>query len=116
MPLSRPHTSVADSELHHPVPLPDDASGRIPAARDGLSGLACIVAIGVLLAGVAYGAGYLVEYWPWTATLLLMSGAVASFGLGVWVVRVGVANPWIKKYERWRSRSEDWKQQLRDEE
>lgn len=36
---------------------------------------------------------------------------MAGFALGVWLVREGVANPWIRKYEWWRIRSEDRKRQ-----
>src|SRR5689334_18082020 len=107
MPLSRPTDPPLDSELPRPVSLIDEQSGRVPVVESGVGGMLCLLAIGLLLSWVGYGAGLLAEIWPQTVTLLLAVGYAVTFGLGALVVRAGVSNPWIKKYERWRSRSED---------
>ena len=57
------------------------------------------------------GTGYLVQYWPPVAPYYNAACSSACFAVGVWVVRRGVANPWIRRYERWRGRAQDWKEQ-----
>jgi hypothetical protein len=42
---------------------------------------------------------------------MLTGGPPAAMGFGVWLVRKGIANPWIRKFERWRGRAVDWREE-----
>lgn len=108
-PLSLPSESAPDGELPRPILLPDDSSGHRAADRDGWPGLAYLTVAATALTAGGYGASYVAEYWPPAVAPLLTLGPSAVLGFSVWLVRTGVANPWIRKYERWRKVSFDWK-------
>ena len=112
MPLSR--LPDPDSELPPPIPLPDDPSGHRITDRDGWPGLAYITVAATALTAGGYGASYVAESSPLLMTAMLTGGPSAVLGFTVWLVRKGVANPWIRKYERWRSRAQDWRDQALD--
>lgn len=113
MPLSR--RPDPDSELPPPIPLPDDSSGRTQFDKDGWPGVPYLAVAAMTCLAGGYGASYVAEIWPSSVTPILTLGPLTSMGLGVWLVRKGIANPWFRKYRRWRGRYEDWRfQSLQD--
>lgn len=58
-----------------------------------------------------YGTSYAVESPSLLATAVLTTCPPTMLGLGVLLARHGIANPWVRKYQRWRSRASDWKRQ-----
>lgn len=108
---SRAPSPASDGELRRPLPLPDDPSGRTAVDRDGWPGLAYLIVAVVGCTTLGYGSSYIAEYWPSTVTTLLTVAPPVGMSLGVWLVRNGVANPFIRKFRRWRGRYEDWRYQ-----
>jgi hypothetical protein len=114
VPLSHPPDS--DSEHLHPILLLDDALSRRSAGKDGWPGLAHLVAAVLVVVTAVYGTDYIADYLPSTASPLRFLNPLAALAFAVWLVRRGVANPYVRKFERWRSRAQDWREQALDAE
>ena len=109
VPLS--HPPDPDSEHLHPILLLDDALSRRSTGKDGWPGLAHLVAAVLVVVTAIYGTDYIAEYLPSTASPLRYLNPIAALAYAVWLVRRGVANPYVRKFERWRSRAQDWREQ-----
>jgi hypothetical protein len=112
VPLS--HPTDPDSEHLHPIIRLDGAPSRRSADKDGWLGLAHLTVAALLVVTAVYGTDYVAEYLPATAPPLRFLSPLASLGFGVWLARRGVANPYVRKFERWRSRAQDWREQALD--
>lgn len=107
LPQERP--SPAEDELVRPILLPGDPSRATARNHDGWTGLAWASIVASALMAGGYGTSLIAAASPLLMTAMLVATPPAAFVLGVCLSRKGVANPWIRKYERWRKVSLDWK-------
>jgi hypothetical protein len=107
-----PRLTASDmDEPLRPRPISSAPSARSAVDLDGWPGLARLVGAALALSLGGYGAGYIVDVWPGLLTPLFVMGPPITLAFGVWLVRKGIANPYVRKYERWCSRAQDRKEQ-----